>query len=171
MYNQDDKDSDASLILAWKMKLKSMSKTVNEGFQVLDTDDNKKIGAFEVQAGFATCGKHISVERASQLIEKFVAPDGNLNQLGYVRLMASIDDATEEATTEKLEVATESKGPGFDTIALHAGYDPDKNTVFGTFELLQIMSMCDFMKNTFMSHSLFTNLRSWTRCTPRCPYL
>jgi hypothetical protein len=154
MYNnQDDKDSDASLILAWKMMLSSINKTVNEGFQLLDADDNKSIGALEVQAGLATCGKHISVERASVLIEKFIAPGGKLNQVGYVRLMSSIGDAPEdEDATEESKIAAESKGPGFDTIALHAGYDPDKDKVFGKSELLPILIFFYIIIQTSMSH-------------------
>ena len=183
MYNQDDKESDTSLILAWKTKLMSMSKTINEGFQLLDIDDNKKVGAIEVQAGLATCGKLISKERASQLIEKFVSPGGKLNHVGYVRLMASIGDATEDGDIEKSEGAPETKGPGFDTLALHAGYEPDKNTVFG--KSYAVPKLCfgfivrsqkslakteefPLLMNRLQQHHSF---RSWAWCTPRCSYL
>jgi hypothetical protein len=184
MHNQDDNESDVSLILAWKTKLMSMSKTINEGFQLLDIDDNKKVGEIEVQAGLATCGKLISKERASQLIEKFVSPGGKLNHVGYVRLMASIGDATEDGGTEKPEVAPETKGPGFDTLALHAGYDPDKNTVFGksydvpklSFEFIfhSQISLAKLDEFPLLMHHLQQqqhSFRSWAWCTPRCSYL
>ena len=90
MSGRNDSDSDHQLILSLVIQCRQMGKPLGQGFHLLDTGDNKKISATEVQEGLARCGKDISKLRAKSLIKDYVKPGGQMDHAGYLRFISSL---------------------------------------------------------------------------------
>ena len=77
------------LIKALRKHLNSMGLSGVKGFHYMDKNDNKRVGAIEIQKELEAAGISITKSRAHEMIHGFVRPGGELDVPGYLRFMES----------------------------------------------------------------------------------
>ena len=77
------------LIIVLRNHLENFGQHGIKGFHYMDKNGNRRVGAYEISKELSAAGVNTSLARAREMIEGFTRPGGELDVIGYMRLMES----------------------------------------------------------------------------------
>mmetsp|Transcript_14863 Transcript_14863/g.18129 ORF Transcript_14863/g.18129 Transcript_14863/m.18129 type:complete len:94 (+) Transcript_14863:91-372(+) len=87
----EDLQSHMELSIALKKHLGEIGMNGVKGFHYMDQNDNKRVGAKEILKEMTAIGVDVSITQAQEMIQGFVRPNGEMDVIGYLRFIKSVD--------------------------------------------------------------------------------